>query len=166
MAKSLSVYLSMPKGEISTCSIVKDALEAGKRVFVPYIYKGVQPASGTPSSIMDMVSLHSLEDYETLESDSWGIPTPSKASTGARERCLADFDEDSGLMHVAKGSGSIDMIIMPAIAFDRTFGRLGHGKGYYDFFLRRYKEKLALGGNGHLMPFLSKSSPIMRFYAV
>ena len=115
---------------------------------------------------MDMVSLHSLEDYETLESDSWGIPTPSKASIGARERCLADLDEDSGLKHVAKGSGNIDMIIMPAIAFDRTCGRLGHGKGYYDFFLRRYKEKLALGSNGNFMPFLSKSSPVMRFYAV
>lgn len=152
----------MPKGEISTRFIVKDALEAGKRVFVPYIHKGAQSTSETPSSVMDMVSLHSLEDYETLESDSWGIPTPSKASIGGREHCLADMDEDSGLKHVAKGSGNVDMVIMPAIAFDRTCGRLGHGKGYYDFFLRRYKEKLALGSNGNLMPFLSKSSPVMK----
>ena len=153
----------MPKGEIYTCSIVKDALEAGKRVFVPYIHKGAQSTSGKPSSVMDMVSLHSLEDYENLESDPWGIPTPSKASISSRERCLTEIDdEDGGPKHVAKGSGDIDMIIIPAIAFDRTFGRLGHGKGYYDFFLWRYKEKLALRSNGKSMPFLSKSSPVMK----
>ena len=111
---------------------------------------------------MDMVSLHSLEDYETLESDSWGIPTPSKASISGRQRCLGEGDgEDRGEKQVAERIKTLDMVIMPGVAFDRRLGRLGHGKGYYDFFLQRYKEKLALGSNHNLMPILSKSSPVV-----
>ena len=161
-AKSLSIYLSMPKGELSTCSIVKDALQAGKQVFVPYVYKVTRSMPGTPSSVMNMVSLHSLEDYETLEPDSWGIPTPSEASLGDRKLCFAEkHNKDCMYKQVAEESEAIEMVIMPGMAFDRGLGRLGHGKGYYDFFLQRYKEKLVLDSNGNLMPFLSKSSPVM-----
>lgn len=161
-AERLSVYLSMPKGELSTVSIVKNALEAGKQVFVPYTHKVAQSKPGAPSSVMDMVSLHSPEDYDTLESDAWGIPTPSKTSISGRQRCLAEMGDEQGDKQVAGKIQTLDMVIMPGLAFDRRLGRLGHGKGYYDFFLQRYKEKLAVDGNNHLMPFLSKSSPVMR----
>ena len=146
----------MPKGEISTSLIVKDALKAGKHVFVPYVHKVARTVRESPGSVMDMVSLHSLEDYETLEHDSWGIPTPSEASIGRRKSCL-DYPEtkDSDIKDTA--DGNVELIIMPGMAFDKSFGRLGHGKGYYDFFLHRYHEKkVAIDSSNNDMPLLSK----------
>lgn len=147
----------MPKGEISTSLIVKDALKAGKHVFVPYIHKVARAVPEAPSSAMDLVSLHSLEDYETLEHDSWGIPTPSEASIGRRKRCL-DHLEDKDIERDDTTDVIVEMIIMPGMAFDNGLGRLGHGKGYYDFFLHRYHEKrVAIDSSNNYMPFLSKN---------
>lgn len=74
---------------------------------------------------MDMLSIESRADYQSLEPDSWGIPSIPKHSLSQRKNCL----EDEGL----------DLVVMPGVAFDEGFGRLGHGKGYYDYFLARYK---------------------------
>ena len=156
-ARSLSVYLSMPKGEISTSLIVKDALRRGKHVFVPYVHKVAQAVPESPGSVMDMVSLHSLEDYETLEHDSWGIPTPSETSIGRRKCCL-DHPETTDSEIKEPADGNVELIIMPGMAFDKGLGRLGHGKGYYDFFLHRYHEKkVSIDSSNDHMPFLSKN---------
>ena len=151
----------MPKGEISTDTIVRNALQKGKKVFIPYVHKVAQATSETPVSVMDMVMLQSLEDYETLEPDSWGIPTPSKASIGNRQHCLGEAKVKSRTNEQTT-EGNIEMVIMPGMAFDTGFGRLGHGKGYYDFFLKRYQEKQVNDRNGRLMPFLGKSSSFLR----
>ncbi|KAH3915449.1 hypothetical protein HBH56_074400 [Parastagonospora nodorum] len=134
-AQRISVYLSMPGGEISTSSIVRDALSQGKKVFIPYTYNSSTPRDGQPKSIMDMVQLHSMSDFESLQPDKWGIPTPSKDSIASRANCFGGEGITNGEMtHVSDG---LDLIIMPGMAFDSTFGRLGHGKGFYDYFLTR-----------------------------
>lgn len=126
----------MPNGEIQTDAIVRHALQSGKKVFVPYLHKLQSPPLGTPRSVMDMVDLCSLSDYETLQRDSWGIPTINSDTVHQREHIL----ENS-----TKGSGGLDMIFMPGVAFDIDpntgfVRRLGHGKGFYDYFLHRYRE--------------------------
>ena len=146
-ARSVSIYLSMPDGEISTKDIVRDALQDGKRVFVPYLYK--DQSLDPPRSVMDMVALHSQADYEAFKPDKWGIPTPEITSIPGRLRCLGP-DEDKG--------SKLDLILVPGVAFDEECRRLGHGKGYYDFFLSRYHaNNKSTGGVQATMPFLGKS---------
>jgi 5-formyltetrahydrofolate cyclo-ligase len=133
----------MPAGEVQTDAIVRHALESGKKVFVPYLHKTENPLPDTPRSVMDMVDLRSLSDYDSLKRDSWGIPTIGADTAGEREHILEN---------VTKESKRLDMILMPGVAFDidPTTGfvrRLGHGKGFYDFFLHRYRNIQESRGN-------------------
>lgn len=134
-AMRISVYLSMPGGEISTSGIVKDALDQGKKVFIPYTYNQAQPKEGQPRSIMDMLELSSMEDFDSLQLDKWGIPTPSGDSIESRANCFGGKGITN--LRAEAVSEGLDMIVMPGMAFDSNFGRLGHGKGFYDYFLTR-----------------------------
>ena len=134
-ARRISVYLSMPTGEINTSNIVRDALDQGKKVFIPYTYNLDEPVDGQPKSIMDMVELSSMKDFESLEADKWGIPTPSKDSISSRANCFGTAGITNG--KTEQITHGLDLIVMPGMAFDSSFARLGHGKGFYDFFLSR-----------------------------
>jgi len=132
-AKRIGIYLSMPAAELQTDALVRHALGAGKQVFVPYLFKPSNPPAGTPKSVMDMVDLRSLSDYDSLKRDSWGIPTIGADTVDEREHVLS------------KESALLDMILMPGVAFDIDLKsgcvrRLGHGKGFYDYFLHRYSQ--------------------------
>ena len=156
-AKCIGVYLSMPKGEVVTRAIIDDAFRQGKQIFVPYIYDNsnlqVHPKS---RAAMNMVSLHSKSDYEALEPDAWGIPTIAEDSMTKRIRTLEDYGYSTGSVSQSaavggKSSksrstehGKLDLIVMPGVAFDRDLGRLGHGKGFYDKFLKCYHDSKAL----------------------
>ncbi|KAG4418792.1 hypothetical protein IFR04_008074 [Cadophora malorum] len=133
-AKRIGVYLSMPTGEVQTDAIVRHALQSGKQVFVPYLHKAQNPPPDTPRSVMEMVDLLSLSDYESLKRDSWGIPTISSETVDQREHVLQAS---------TKETKPLDLILMPGVAFDLDpntgyIRRLGHGKGFYDYFLHRY----------------------------
>lgn len=137
----------MPTAEIQTDSIVRSALGDGKQVFIPYLHANPayrKSATGEvtsgPKRVMDMVSLRSLEDYEGLERDSWGIPSVGEQGLEGRERVLGVEGSASGL----------DLMLMPGVAFEKTdrgeIRRLGHGRGFYDFFLERYRNAYESGG--------------------
>ncbi|OJD36343.1 5-formyltetrahydrofolate cyclo-ligase [Diplodia corticola] len=154
-ARRISVYLSMPVGEISTAAIVSDAIANGKKVFIPYTYQRSAQPESRPKSIMDMVELHSVRDLESFQPDKWGIPTPSAESIARRQNSfggkgLSEGDTDPARWGADSG---LDLIVVPGMIFDADLGRLGHGKGFYDFFLDRcqqYSAKLL----GVRMPFL------------
>ncbi|KAK4245235.1 hypothetical protein C7999DRAFT_16540 [Corynascus novoguineensis] len=136
-AKRLSVFLSMPSGEIQTDAIVRDALTAGKEVFIPYLHNNMVEAPGLPARVMDMVRLRDLADYESLKPDKWGIPSIDPDTVAERQRVFGGPDAQHS------DNTLLDLILMPGVAFDidpssGAIRRLGHGKGFYDYFLYRH----------------------------
>lgn len=151
------MYLSMPKGEVSTTDIIRQALVQRKKVFVPYIHKSSESATSNP--YMEMFALRSQEDLDNLQSDSWGIPTLEKASLDSRENALGGFgpsgNYDLKNNNVFEG---LDLILLPGVAFDQSGQRLGHGKGFYDRFLKDYWELAARKNTNAKMPYLGMFS--------
>lgn len=132
----------MPRGEVVTKTIASDAIAKGKVVYVPFIRAGAKP--GATSKHMDMVSLHSQDDLERCEGnrDKWGIPSIDDSASTGRESLLASPET------------SLDLVLVPGLAFDLNCRRLGHGKGFYDGFLATYAA--ARGDKaGKAMPYLS-----------
>ncbi|KAF6830687.1 5-formyltetrahydrofolate cyclo-ligase [Colletotrichum musicola] len=139
-AQRVSIFLSMPSGEIQTDPIVRHALSTGKQVYVPYLHKSPLPPEEAPPRVMDMVRLRDLRDYESLQPDKWGIPSVDPSTIRQRERILGEpgFDAPDAII--------LDLMLLPGVAFDIDDGsgalrRLGHGKGFYDLFVRRYMSK-------------------------
>ncbi|KAI1980093.1 hypothetical protein LOZ53_004747 [Ophidiomyces ophidiicola] len=152
-AKRLSIYLAMPSGEVQTAEIVRDAFKRGKQVFVPYIYRLSTAAPHERASIMEMLALHSIEDYESLQPDKWGIPSLDASTLATRENCLGGH----GLLGRSPPPGeakdsALDLIVVPGLGFDENFGRLGHGRGYYDHFIVKLRH--GQGGAGR-KPYLA-----------
>jgi 5-formyltetrahydrofolate cyclo-ligase len=142
----------MPTGEISTAAIVHDAMNRGKQVFVPYTYQIPEEIEDQPSQIMDMLELKSLEDYAALEPDKWGIPTLPADSVALRKNSFGSFGMSDGKIPENSSDFGLDLIVVPGMAFDRNMGRLGHGKGFYDYFFERCHRQSAQGQTK--MPFL------------
>lgn len=129
--------MSMPGREISTGEIVDDALRSGKEVFIPFIYKTPTDESHkVRKEVMDMLQLRSLEDRNSLKADKWGIPSIGSDTVDGRLNCFGGMGVTDGAMPEDRGD-SLDVIVMPGLAFDLDLSRLGHGKAYYDTFLER-----------------------------
>ena len=168
----------MPRGEVATEAVVHDVLRQGKQLFVPYIYNGKSQDHTKSRSAMDMVSLSSKSDYEALTPDAWGIPTVAEKTLAERIRILEGFSDslDANPQDIvgsqwssrnrSKESRTLDLIVMPGVAFDGDLGRLGHGKGFYDGFLKRYHDlKISLLEEEVKMPFLGACLRLLDFGA-
>jgi 5-formyltetrahydrofolate cyclo-ligase len=151
--KSLSIFLSMPSGEVSTDAIVETALAEGKRVFVPYIFR----REGAQEKEMAMLELRRSEIPSRLERDAWGIPTLEKDSIANRRNALGGYGIDQSEISEDEVP-PLDLIFMPAVAFDLDCRRLGHGKGFYDRYLERYERSLEARRPKVDTPLLSMSS--------
>ncbi|MDD5135919.1 MAG: 5-formyltetrahydrofolate cyclo-ligase, partial [Candidatus Omnitrophica bacterium] len=102
-AKVVMFYVSL-KDEVSTLSMIDEAIKIGKRVCVPVIIK--EEKRLIAGEIKDRIS--------DLERQHFGIYQPKAGHV--KEVPLEN----------------IDMIIVPGIAFDKNNVRLGRGHGYYD----------------------------------
>ncbi|ORX50104.1 5-formyltetrahydrofolate cyclo-ligase [Hesseltinella vesiculosa] len=112
--KTVSIYISMPTQEIDTRNMIQHILEQGKNCYIPRCTKDT----------MDMVRLTSWEDFTTLPRNAWDIPEPPLDQP--RENAL-------------DGEG-LELMLVPGVAFDAEKNRIGHGKGYYDRYLRKYND--------------------------
>jgi 5-formyltetrahydrofolate cyclo-ligase len=161
-AKRISVYLSMPSGEANTPVIVRHALGAGKRVFVPYFYSVPGTAKEKKGMVMDMLELTSLTDFDELKLDSWDIPTPSEESIPHRANCFGGCGKSIDMPDGQAGEG-LDVVVTPGLAFDTSLGRLGRGKGFYDRFFGRCQKESALGAKS---PWKGNFGPRIRIYFI
>ncbi|EER22890.1 5-formyltetrahydrofolate cyclo-ligase, putative [Coccidioides posadasii C735 delta SOWgp] len=153
----------MPSGEVQTADIVRDAFSQGKQVYVPYIYQLDPVSTQGRKSVMEMLALRSIEDYESLQPDKWGIPSLDAGSLATRENCFGGYGL-RGLSHPSTetSKAGLDLIVVPGLAFDESFGRLGHGKGYYDHFFMRCRDDTTSTSR---KPYLSKYLfPVLYIY--
>jgi 5-formyltetrahydrofolate cyclo-ligase len=113
-----SVMLYMPlRSELDVTPLAQAALRHGKRVSVPR----TDAEHGTLAAI----GIESL-DAGSMPEDAMGVRTPASGPEVAPE--------------------SLDLVVVPGVAFDRTGHRLGRGAGYYDRFLSRLSPRTATAG--------------------
>lgn len=144
-AGRIAVYLSAPHGEIRTDTIVRAVLAGApdRACFVPYCDRGASTlpmttttttttatsttaavaATTTTTPMMRMLRVRDADDIARMPRAPWGAAQP--ATPDDREDALAD-----------PARPGLDLIIVPGLGFTRGGDRIGHGRGYYDRFLR------------------------------
>lgn len=66
---------------------------------------------------MRMFPVRSEEEIASFDLTKWKIPEPSEDLALSREDGVTE--------------GDIDVVVVPAVAFDPSCNRLGHGRGHY-----------------------------------
>lgn len=123
--KRLSIYLST-ENEIDTKPILKHAFENRKQCFIPLVRKTRDLlVKEFGANRMLMIELKSMKEFDELPTNSYGIKEP----------VILDVNKLPDKADPQDVSKSLDLIIVPGVAFSRNGGRLGHGKGYYDEYL-------------------------------
>lgn len=106
-ASLVLAFLSMPN-EIDTKPAISAAFNDGKRVAVPRI------------EIDDIAFIELPRNWKEWPRDRWNIPEPP---------------ENLQSLHLDDIAKTETIALIPGLAFDKTGGRLGRGKAYYDRFL-------------------------------
>ena len=105
-AKAIMTYLNYPK-EVHTDMIVNTGLNLNKTIAVPVC--DLKNTNLIPAKISSL---------DQVEKGYFGLREPKKAF----------FDPIA--------TDNLDLIIVPGVVFDIQGNRIGHGKGFYDRFLR------------------------------
>lgn len=116
------------RSEVRTLSLYPEILaDQSKVIIIPYctVDQHNQP----------MLGLWMLNNLNELEPGMWNIPEPPKRRWAETSKQVS--------------AQTIDLVVVPGVAFDRNGGRLGNGKGYYDRLLAKLKGKTKLVGVGY-----------------
>ncbi|MBM4002620.1 MAG: 5-formyltetrahydrofolate cyclo-ligase [Planctomycetes bacterium] len=105
------------RSEVRTRQHFPQALSSGKRIVIPYCVDGE-------------LELFHLESMDELELGMYRILEPKP--------------ELRSVPHKKVRIESLDLIMVPGVAFDRQGGRSGHGKGYYDKLLEHARQDAPL----------------------
>ena len=116
--KSIAVMFYVSKYyEVNTHDMIDEAILMGKRVMVPKTIKH-----------KPMLTIYEISSREELLPGNMGILEPKEET-----------------LRVASHE-AIDLVVVPGIAFDKRGNRIGHGKGYYDNFLKSLRDKTHIIG--------------------
>jgi 5-formyltetrahydrofolate cyclo-ligase len=108
-ARTVLYYVDV-RSEVRTRHYLPEALSHEKTIVVPYCVEGE-------------LELFHLENMDELAVGMYRILEPKP--------------ELRGLAHKRPAVESLDLVVVPGVAFDRTGARMGHGFGYYDKLLHR-----------------------------
>lgn len=101
-AENIFAYLNFGS-EISTTPLIKELIQQGKRVFIPWIDQD--------KKIMELTELK--DPQKELEKGFYGI---------------LEMKED----YLNIYEGDIDVVLTPGLVFDKNYYRIGYGGGFYD----------------------------------
>jgi 5-formyltetrahydrofolate cyclo-ligase len=107
-AGTVLFYVDM-RSEVQTQPYLPTALASGKRIVVPYCAP-------------DGLQLFHLESLDELETGTFRILEPQPALRT--------------LPHKRVAAESLDLVVVPGVAFDRGGARIGYGAGYFDKLLQ------------------------------
>ena len=116
-ASSILFYVDV-RAEVRTTPLLQKALSTGKSIGVPF-------CAG------ELLQLFQLQNFDELETQSFGILEPNEQvrSENNREKNFTDFD----------------LALIPGVAFGRDGSRLGNGHGYYDRLLATHGDHRRFG---------------------
>ncbi|XWS48094.1 hypothetical protein CRYUN_Cryun13aG0043400 [Craigia yunnanensis] len=128
-SKRLCAYISCSAlREVDTSKLLSQILQnpstdgsmqqTAKKLYVPRVED--------KNSNMRMFNISRIDD---LVANSMNILEPASVD--------ADGNEREDVMHA---NDPVDLFILPGLAYDRSGRRLGRGGGYYDTFLKNYRE--------------------------
>lgn len=116
-AKTILAYASMGK-EVMTVSLLVTMLKHGKRVCLPRCTDVEVFADGSRRE--SELEAREFGSEHKLVMSNYGVPEPGIDAP------LVDPKE-------------IDLVILPCISCDRECRRIGHGKGYYDSYIKKLR---------------------------
>ena len=122
-SRGVACFVSMPK-EFNTSPILQGLFRDGKDVFLPRV-------ESIKERQMVLLRAFSLHDISAWPKTKWGIPEPPRDGLARPEALEAE---------------TVDVFVVPGLAFDRSGGRLGQGAGFYDRYLARALEKRRAAG--------------------
>lgn len=111
-AKTIMTFISFGD-EVDTHDFIKESIEKGKIIVIPISIPETKE-----------LKLSHVKDFRELEVGYYDILTPKKEFIR-----LVD-------------PNSVDLIIVPGVAFDREGYRIGYGGGYYDRFLSKISKEV------------------------
>lgn len=114
--QTVMIYVSTGR-EVETFQLIRAALTAGKKLFVPLIGKKKGSMRAVPV----------VDPKRDLKPGPYGILQPA-AESRVRPRVK-----------------DLDVILVPGLGFDRRGGRIGRGAGYFDRFLAKYPKAVKVG---------------------
>ena len=112
-AKTVFFYASFD-GEVDTFAMIREAQRLGKHIGLPRVKKKDKK----------IIPVRVYNFKTDMKKGSYGIKEPKYVRTR-----MLDLK-------------SLDLVIVPGVAFDKNNHRLGRGVGYYDRFLKRLPPKV------------------------